>query len=84
VTESVVVALIALVGTLATAAATVAAAYARSLGKRIGTPNAGASSLSEAIELVMGRIENVRLVLADHVRSDEERFAGLERAIRER
>lgn len=71
--DQVAVALIALVGTVATAGATVAAAYARELTRRIGQPN-GAGSLAAHLEVLES-------LLRDHLRDDERRFASLEARI---
>jgi hypothetical protein len=72
--ESVVVALVGLVGTVTTAAATVAAAYARAVGRRIGTPNGGHRDIASHLDALGRRVEELHALIVEHVRADDLRF----------
>lgn len=69
-TTDVAVALVGLVGTVFTAAATVAAAAISSLARRIGQPANGHRSLAEQLAALEAR-------LTDHIHNDEQMFSQI-------
>jgi formiminotetrahydrofolate cyclodeaminase len=73
-TDTVAVALIGLVGTLSTAAATVAAAYMKQVANRIGKPNGG-GSLTGQVTTLTDQLDQIRVLLEEHIKADELAFS---------